>query len=105
MYGPLMSHQCGGCCDASTPMCYPAGESLTGKVDTDLGDLRVEGVSAVRPLCMSRAQYEYCRHTHLTADVVEGRRSGFSVQTPERVRFLLRSPLMSQDEMQALELR
>jgi uncharacterized protein (DUF779 family) len=71
-----MFHQSGGCCDGSTPMCYPAGEFLTGEVDINLADLRVEGVSDVIPLWMSRAQYEYWKHTHLTVDVVEGRAAG-----------------------------
>jgi len=25
-HGPLMFHQSGGCCDGSSPMCYPLGE-------------------------------------------------------------------------------
>ena len=29
-HGPLMFHQSGGCCDGSSPMCYPAGEFITG---------------------------------------------------------------------------
>ena len=29
-HGPLMFHQSGGCCDGSSPMCYPRGEFLTG---------------------------------------------------------------------------
>jgi uncharacterized protein len=103
-YGPLMFHQSGGCCDGSTPMCYPAGEFLTGEVDINLGDLVIEGVSEVIPFWMSRAQYEYWKHTHLTVDVVEGRGSGFSVEAPEGVRFLIRSRLMSQDELRAFDL-
>ena len=103
-YGPLMFHQSGGCCDGSTPMCYPAGEFLTGEVDINLGDLVIEGVSDVIPFWMSRAQYEYWKHTHLTVDVVEGRGSGFSVEAPEGVRFLIRSRLMSQDELSAFDL-
>ena len=103
-YGPLMFHQSGGCCDGSTPMCYPAGEFLTGEVDINLGDLRIEGVSDGIPFWMSRAQYAYWKHTHLTVDVVEGRGSGFSVEAPEGVRFLIRSRLMSQDELLAFDL-
>jgi uncharacterized protein (DUF779 family) len=103
-YGPLMFHQSGGCCDGSTPMCYPAGEFLTGEVDINLGDLVIEGVAQVIPFWMSRAQYEYWKHTHLTVDVVEGRGSGFSVEAPEGVRFLIRSRLMSQDELRAFDL-
>ena len=30
LHGPLMFHQSGGCCDGSSPMCYPDGEFLTG---------------------------------------------------------------------------
>ena len=37
-------------------------------------------------------------------DVVEGRGSGFSVEAPEGVRFLIRSRLMSQDELRAFDL-
>jgi Protein of unknown function (DUF779)/Aldehyde dehydrogenase family len=36
-YGPLMFHQSGGCCDGSTPMCYPDGEFLTGDAGLLLG--------------------------------------------------------------------
>ena len=53
---------------------------------------------------MSRAQYKYWKHTHLTVDVVPGRGSGFSVEAPEGVRFLIRSRLMTQDELEAFDL-
>jgi len=43
---------------------------------------------------MSREQFAYWSHTHLTIDVVKGRGSGFSVEAPEGVRFLIRSRLM-----------
>lgn len=43
---------------------------------------------------MSREQFEYWSHTFLTVDVVPGRGSGFSVEAPEGVRFLIRSQLM-----------
>lgn len=29
-HGPVMFHQSGGCCDGSSPMCYPDGEFRTG---------------------------------------------------------------------------
>src|SRR5699024_6881401 len=31
--GPLMFHQSGGCCDGSSPMCFPEGDFLTGDAD------------------------------------------------------------------------
>lgn len=39
--GPLMFHQSGGCCDGSSPMCYPRGEFRVGGADVLLG--RVAG--------------------------------------------------------------
>lgn len=98
-HGPLMFHQSGGCCDGSSPMCYPAGEFKTGQSDVPLGDV-VVGDETV-PVWMSAAQYEYWRHTHLTIDVVPGRGSGFSLEAPEGVRFLVRSRLLTDAEWAA----
>jgi uncharacterized protein len=103
-HGPLMFHQSGGCCDGSSPMCYPAGEFLTGEADIHLGDLEVEDLPEGISFWMSRAQYEYWKHTHLTVDVVKGRGGGFSLEAPEGFRFLTRSRLMSQDELKAFDL-
>jgi len=38
-YGELMFHQSGGCCDGSSPMCYPRGEFLVGDSDVLLATL------------------------------------------------------------------
>ncbi|UUV29103.1 DUF779 domain-containing protein [Amycolatopsis roodepoortensis] len=97
LHGPVMFHQSGGCCDGSAPMCYPAGEFRTGASDVHLGDLSVEGIDDV-PVWMSGPQFEYWKHTHLTIDVVPGRGSGFSLEAPEGVRFLVRSRLFSDAE-------
>jgi uncharacterized protein len=97
-HGPLMFHQSGGCCDGSAPMCYPAGDFLTSDADVLLGELDLgigpDGEPRVAPFWMSAEQFAYWRHTHLTVDVVPGRGSGFSVEAPEGVRFLIRSRLM-----------
>jgi uncharacterized protein (DUF779 family) len=98
-YGPLMFHQSGGCCDGSSPMCFPNGDFITSEADVHLGDLEVPGVDLPVPFWMSVSQYEYWKHTHLTVDVVKGRGSGFSVEAPEGVRFLIRSRLMTDEEM------
>ncbi|MDC0718353.1 DUF779 domain-containing protein [Nannocystis bainbridge] len=84
-HGPLMFHQSGGCCDGSAPMCYPAGEFKLGARDVLLG--HVGGA----PFYIGGDQYERWRHTRLTLDVVRGRGSGFSLEAPEGVRFLIRS--------------
>ncbi|MFF0015044.1 DUF779 domain-containing protein [Streptomyces sp. NPDC005374] len=90
-HGPLMFHQSGGCCDGSAPMCYPAGEFRTGGSDVLLAELDVPGVAEPVRFWMSRSQYEVWSHTRLIVDVVEGRGSGFSLEAPEGVRFLIRS--------------
>ena len=102
-HGRLMFHQSGGCCDGSSPMCFPLGDFLTGDSDVHLGDLVVDGIPDV-PFWMSVSQYEYWKHTHLTVDVVKGRGSGFSVEAPEGVRFLIRSRLMTEEELRAFGL-
>ncbi len=100
-HGPLMFHQSGGCCDGSSPMCYPAGDFVTSAADVRLGmfDIALSG-EATRPVdfWMSVEQFEYWSHTRLTVDVVKGRGSGFSVEAPEGVRFLIRSDLMEAAE-------
>jgi len=103
-HGPLMFHQSGGCCDGSSPMCYPDGDFIIGDSDVQLGDLVIDGLDQPIPFYMSSSQYEYWKHTHLTVDVVKGRGSGFSVESPEGVRFLIRSRLMTEDELRHFEL-
>jgi uncharacterized protein len=84
-------------------MCYPAGEFRTGAADVELGDLRIEGVPEPVPVWMSAAQFHYWRHTHLTIDVVPKRGGGFSLEAPEGVRFLIRSRLLTEQELGALD--
>ena len=130
-HGPLMFHQSGGCCDGSSPMCYPLGEFATGPSDVLLGTLDIDGTvdtngtvdtggtvdtDAARheghqgdegregavPVWMSAAQFEYWSHTHLTIDVVPGRGAGFSLEAPLGVRFLIRSRMLTDEEMAGL---
>ena len=95
-HGPLMFHQSGGCCDGSSPMCYPRGEFITGEVDVQLGDVDGE------PFYMSRSQFEYWKHTQLILDVVPGRGGMFSLDGPEGLRFLIRSRVFDDQEIQDL---
>jgi uncharacterized protein (DUF779 family) len=37
-HGALMFHQSGGCCDGSSPMCYPVGDFRAGPQDVLLGE-------------------------------------------------------------------
>ena len=99
-HGPVMFHQSGGCCDGSAPMCYPEGEFVTGPAAVHLGDLAAD--SEPVPVWMSKAQFEYWKHTHLTIDLVSGRGSGFSLEAPDGVRFLIRSRLLTDEEWQEM---
>jgi uncharacterized protein (DUF779 family) len=103
--GPLMFHQSGGCCDGSSPMCYLAGEFRTGAADVLLERLEVPGVAEPVSFWMGGQQFERWRHTHLTVDVVPGRGSGFSLEAPEGVRFMIRSRLLTDLEEEVLDRR
>ena len=103
-HGPLMFHQSGGCCDGSSPMCYPAGEFQTGGSDVHIGVLDIgytgaDGEPELVDVWMSKNQFEYWSHTHLTIDVVDGRGAGFSLEAPTGRRFLIRSRLFTDDEV------
>ena len=97
LHGPLMFHQSGGCCDGSSPMCYPRGEFLTGDSDVLITTLE-DGT----PFYMSSSQFEYWKHTQLILDVVPGRGGMFSLENPEGVRFLIRSRVFTSEEIAAL---
>lgn len=101
--GPLMFHQSGGCCDGSSPMCFLKGEFRLGGSDVLLGELNFEGLSEPIFVWISASQFEYWKHTHLTIDLVDGRGGGFSLESPEGKRFLIRSRLFSDEEWALLE--
>lgn len=96
IHGPLLFHQSGGCCDGSAPMCFPRGEFKIGAADVKLGEI------ADTPFYMGAAQFEYWRHTQLLVDVVPGRGAGFSLEAPEGVRFLTRSRVFTDAEIEEL---
>ncbi len=96
-YGPILFHQSGGCCDGSSPMCYPAGEFRIGARDILLGTL------ADTPVYIGRAQGEAWAPTQLIIDVVPGRGGMFSLDNGREVRFLTRGRVFSEDELATLE--
>jgi len=113
IHGPLMMHQSGGCCDGSSPMCYPLGDFIVGDRDVLLGilDLRLgvgevpesepEGGDAVA-VWISGSQFDAWKHTQLVLDSVPGRGSGFSLESPEGKRFLSRGRVFTPEELEAL---
>ncbi|KUI13131.1 hypothetical protein AU193_04590 [Mycobacterium sp. GA-1285] len=98
-HGALMFHQSGGCCDGSSPMCYPDGEFLVGDRDVLLAVLDVGGGV---PVWISGPQFDAWKHTQLVIDVVPGRGGGFSVEAPEGVRFLSRGRAFTDAENRSL---
>lgn len=95
-HGPVMFHQSGGCCDGSSPMCYPEGEFIVGDRDVLLGAL------LGAPVWISGPQFEAWKHTQLVIDVVPGRGGGFSLEAPEGVRFLSRGRAFTGAEVELL---
>jgi uncharacterized protein (DUF779 family) len=96
LHGPVMFHQSGGCCDGSSPMCYPDGDFIVGDRDVLLGvlDSGMDGV----PVWISGPQFDAWKHTQLIIDAVPGRGGGFSLEAPEGMRFLSRGRAFTDDE-------
>ncbi|MFC0805738.1 DUF779 domain-containing protein [Sinorhizobium meliloti] len=88
----ILFHQSGGCCDGSSPMCYPADDYIVGDNDVKLGE--IDGV----PVYISSSQYEVWKHTQLIIDVVPGRGGMFSLDNGREKRFLTRSRLFGGGE-------
>jgi uncharacterized protein (DUF779 family) len=84
-HGPILFHQSGGCCDGSSPMCFPRDEFIVGDQDVLLG--HIDGT----PVYISAPQYEAWKHTDLIIDVVPGRGGMFSLDNGRELRFLTRS--------------
>ena len=95
-HGPLMFFQSGGCCDGSTPMCFPAGEFDLSDTDVYLGNL------AGAPFYMGLEQFAYWEHTQLIIDVVAGNGGMFSLDNGTGRRFLTRSRLFTDEEFAQL---
>lgn len=95
-HGPIMFHQSGGCCDGSSPMCYPQGDLLLGNQDVLLGEI------GGAPFYMHKNQFEYWKHTQIIIDVVEGRGGMFSLEGVEGKRFLSRSQVFTAEEQRQL---
>ncbi|MEZ4981152.1 MAG: DUF779 domain-containing protein [Saprospiraceae bacterium] len=95
-HGPLMFHQSGGCCDGSSPMCFAEGELMLNETDVWLGT--IDGCE----FFMSKDQFEYWKHTQLTVDITAGRGSSFSLEIPMGLRFVIKSRLFTDQELEDL---
>ncbi len=95
-HGELMFHQSGGCCDGSSPMCFEKGELMINETDIWLGTIHN------CDFYMSADQFEYWKHTQLLVDIVKGRGASFSLEIPHGVRFIIKSRMFNEDEMNEL---
>ena len=95
-HGDVLFHQSGGCCDGSSPMCYPLGDFHIGTSDVLLGQIDGSDVYISGP------QFEAWRHTQLILDVVDGRGGMFSLDNGREKRFHTRSRLFTEDELRKL---
>jgi len=91
-HGPVLFHQSGGCCDGSSPMCYPRDDFIVGDHDVLLGKI------GETPVYISESQFEAWKHTDLTIDVVPGRGGMFSLDNGREKRFLTRSTVCAVPE-------
>ena len=83
--GGLMFVQSAGCCAGSVPMCFPAGEYLTGDVDLLLGV--IDGC----PFYMDARIYRSWDDAELTLDVAPGDPEGFSLGPGHGQHFVVHS--------------
>jgi uncharacterized protein (DUF779 family) len=90
LYGPLLFHQSGGCCEGSAPMCLRSSGFLVSMRDVKLGE--IEGC----PFYVSAQQYPYWKDYQLTIDVVAGGGDSFSLEAAGGVRFITLSRMTGQ---------
>ena len=95
-HGPVLFHQSGGCCDGSSPMCYPQDDFMVGDNDVFLGEI------GGAPVYIGAQQFAVWSHTQLIIDVVPGRGGMFSLDNGTEQRFLTRGRTFTPDEMQNL---
>jgi hypothetical protein len=95
-HGPLMFYLSHGCCDGSSPMCFPDGDYRVSGADVLFGEI------GGCPFYMSAQQFEYWRHTQMSVDVAPAQGSGFSIEAPEGVGFFTRSRIFTDAEVEQL---
>src|SRR5699024_12842721 len=72
IHGDLMFHLSGGCCDGSSPMCYPAGDFRTGAQDVLLGTFEIPATDELEAteieFWVGKRHFEYIRGYHRNRD-------------------------------------
>jgi len=96
-HGELVLHLSGGCCEGSAPMCFRRSGFRIAARDVLLGV--VEGC----PFYVGAAQFPYWANCQLTLDVAPDGGDSFSLEAADGVRFMVRSRLFSDTELDAVE--
>lgn len=96
-HGPLLFHQSGGCCEGSAPMCLRRAGFRVGTRDVLLGV--IEGC----PFYVGAAQFPYWAHSQLSIDLVPDGGDSFSLEAADGVRFITRSRVFTDAEMDAVD--
>ena len=73
-HGPLVLFQSGGCCDGSSPMCFPTGSCCWGRTTS------CSGTIGGCPFYIDAEQYERWNRPRLLLDVAPGAGTGFSLE-------------------------
>jgi hypothetical protein len=83
-HGKVMFFESEGCCDGSSPMCFPDGDLLLGPNDLRLGEV---GAAA---FYIDAGQYERWNRPDLLLDVAVGPAPGFSLEASGGLHFVTR---------------
>jgi uncharacterized protein (DUF779 family) len=83
-HGSLMFFQSGGCCDGSSPMCFPIGELIVGPNDLLLGE--VDGC----PFYIDAEQDRRWNSPRFVLDVAAGGGSSMSLEGAHKLHFIAR---------------
>ena len=84
-HGHILLEQSFGCCDGTTPMCYPAdGHYISSQ-------LEIIGYVADVPYYMDKKQIKYMQHMQHTLDVMDAQGASFSLESTEGIGFIIRS--------------
>ena len=86
-HGKLILFQSGGCCDGSSPVCLIEGEILLGPNDVVIGEL------AGCPFTIDRDQDARWNEPSFLIDVAPGGGDTFSLEGPEGIHFVARTPV------------
>ncbi|MER2000901.1 MAG: DUF779 domain-containing protein [Lysinibacillus sp.] len=87
-HGNLLFEQSYGCCEGTTPMCYPAdGHYISSQ-------LELIGTIVNVPYYMDKKQLKYMAHMQQTLDVSQGNGASFSLESSEGLSFTLQSTII-----------